>query len=67
MLYNGQDVHQTAGYIKLSAVTYISRFLSTHGWDTDAKSIPHDIAPLPSSTTDNLQKVLGPKDGTKEH
>ena len=41
MLYNGQDVHQTADYIKLSAVSYISRFLTTHGWDTDTKSIPH--------------------------
>ena len=67
MLYNGLDVHQTAGYIKLSAVTYVTRFLATHGWDTDAKTIPYDIAPIPSSTTDQLQKTLGPKEGTKEH
>ena len=66
MLYNGLDIHQTADYIKLSAVTYISRFLATHGWDTDSKTIPHDIAPLPPSTVDNLQKVLGPEEGTKD-
>ncbi|KAG7373017.1 hypothetical protein IV203_033741 [Nitzschia inconspicua] len=32
--YNGLDIEQTSNHIAISNSTYISRFLTTHGWDT---------------------------------
>ena len=67
--YNGLDVHQTADYIQLSAVTYIERMLQTHGWETpNAKVSDHaKLTPLAVDLPDQLAGLNGPTEGSAEH
>ena len=53
-LYNGMDVHQSSGHIKLSAVTYIFCFLTTHGWNEFSNTVLHDVVSLIPSTVDKM-------------
>ena len=76
--YNGVDIEQTSRKIKMSAKTYLQRFLQTHGWDTasdgeiqdtsfkDCMKSSRPISPLPPDCVDQLFKQTGPKEGSPE-
>ena len=59
-LFNGIDINQTKGYIKIGCESYIDRVLKTHGWDEPSKIEPHTIVPLYPSIVDGLMTVEGP-------
>jgi len=67
--FNGIDVHQTQDYIKLSCKTYIDRLLQTHGWEKTGtrESDRYDAVPLSSDAAKQLDEIVGPSEGTKEH
>ena len=76
--YNGVDIVQTSRKIKLSAKSYIQRFLRSHMWDTESDGVKEDtefkdcmksskpISPLPSDCVDQLFKQVGPKEESPE-
>ena len=63
--YNGIDVFQTEGYIKLGCESYLDRVFKTHGWDTE-KSEPDQMIPLSPSKVDQLQRLTGPPEKSPE-
>ncbi|KAG7373304.1 reverse transcriptase RNA-dependent DNA polymerase [Nitzschia inconspicua] len=69
--YNGLDIEQTSTHIAISCSTYISRFLTTHGWDTPGaheSDTEHDATPLPPDAVDKMyDEPPGPPEGSPEH
>ncbi|KAG7358173.1 reverse transcriptase RNA-dependent DNA polymerase [Nitzschia inconspicua] len=69
--YNGLDIEQTSTHIAISCSTYISRFLTTHGWDTPGaheSDMEHDATPLPPDAVDKMyDEPPGPPEGSPEH
>jgi hypothetical protein len=68
--FNGVDVNQHQGYIEITANSYISRLLKSHGWDTpnNKEAESDNIAPLPMDSVDTVYNSdPGPSEGTPEH
>jgi len=67
--YNGLDILQTHDYIKIHCESYIDKILLSHGWTDPGLKEPnrHDMVPLPPDAVKQLQHLVGPLEGTKEH
>ena len=68
--FNGYDVLQTRDYNKLSAESYLTRVLKSHGWDTPAKneSSANPKSPMCDREAKELYaSPMGPSEGTPEH
>ena len=59
-------VNDSSFETKTSAESCISRFLQTHGWDSDKSCDTSNIAPLNPSTTSELMTLEGPPEKTEE-
>ena len=64
--YNGVDVYQTAGYVKLGCDTYLSRVFQTHGWDSPKSTKPDPTQPMAASSAEYLQRLEGPAEKSAE-
>jgi hypothetical protein len=49
-LFNGMDVLQTCGYVKINCPTYINKIVEHHGLQSNLQSKKHAKLPIPMCT-----------------
>jgi len=67
--YNGLNDLQTHDYIKIHCESYIDQILLSHSWTDLGPKEPnrHDMVPLLPDAVEQLQQLVGPLEGSKEH